>query len=257
MNKIFKASAIAVALFSIVACNETNSASTTADKAVTKTDKAATTFENEDQKSAYAIGVTFANFVTKSIDQASEMGVNTDKELVIKGFSDTLKGGAQLTEEEVKAALVIFEQKMQTAQAAKITETEKAFFDENAKKEGVVTTASGLQYEVVKAGEGEKPTAADTVTVHYTGTLTDGTKFDSSHDRGEPISFPLNGVIAGWTEGLQLMSPGSTYKFTIPSGLGYGARESGPIPANSILLFEVELISVEKMTAPAQEAPTS
>jgi len=248
MNKIFKVSAIAVALFTIVACNETKSTETVAAK---------TELKSDEQKSAYAIGVTFANFVTKSLDQASEMGVNTDNDLVIQGFSDTLKGGAQLTEEEVKAALVIFEQKMQAGQAAKVTEAEKSFFDENAKKEGVKTTASGLQYEVVKAGEGEKPTAADTVTVHYTGTLTDGTKFDSSHDRGEPISFALNGVIAGWTEGLQLMSPGATYKFAIPSSLGYGARDSGPIPANSILLFEVELISVEKMTPPVQEVPTS
>jgi len=248
MNKIFKVSAIAVALFTIVACNETNSTETVAAK---------TEFKNDEQKAAYAIGVTFANFVTKSLDQASEMGVNTDKGLVIQGFSDTLKDGSQLTEEEVKAALVIFEQKMQEGQATKVAEAEKSFFDENAKKEGVKTTASGLQYEVVKAGEGEKPTAADTVTVHYTGTLTDGTKFDSSHDRGEPISFALTQVIAGWTEGVQLMSPGATYKFAIPSSLGYGARDSGAIPANSILLFEVELISVEKMAAPAQEAPAS
>jgi FKBP-type peptidyl-prolyl cis-trans isomerase FkpA len=249
MNKILKVSAIAAALLTITACNE--------EKKVDTVVVAVPVVEmtNDDQKAAYAIGVSFANYVNKSLTQASEMGVEADKELIIKGFGDTVNGNSKLSEDEVKAALMSFDKKMRDIQAAKIKDVEKAFFDENAKKEGVKTTATGLQYEVVKAGKGEKPTAADTVTVHYTGTLTDGTKFDSSHDRGEPISFQLNGVIPGWTEGVQLMSPGAVYKFTIPSGLGYGARDGGEIPPNSILLFDIELISVEKMTPPSQVAP--
>jgi len=249
MNKILKVSAIAAALLSVAACNqeEKKEEAVVAAPAVEMT--------NDDQKAAYAIGVSFANYVNKSLAQASEMGVDADKELIIKGFGDTVNGKPQLNEGEVQAALMAFDKKMKEVQAAKIIEQEKPFFDENAKKEGVKTTASGLQYEVVKAGEGEKPTATDKVTVHYTGTLTDGTKFDSSRDSGEPISFALNGVIPGWTEGLQLMSPGAVYKFAIPSGLGYGARDGGPIPANSILLFEVELLSVEKMAPPSLEAP--
>ena len=123
----------------------------------------------------------------------------------------------------------------------------EAFLKENAKKEGVKTTASGLQYKVLKEGEGKSPKATDTVKVHYKGTLIDGTEFDSSYKRGEPIEFPLNGVIPGWTEGVQLMKEGAKYQFTIPSKLGYGVRGTpgGPIPSNATLIFEVELIQVK------------
>lgn len=114
-----------------------------------------------------------------------------------------------------------------------------------APKVSMTTTASGLQYEVLNEGDGAKPSATDTVTVHYHGTLTDGTVFDSSVDRGQPASFPLNRVIPGWTEGVQLMSVGSKYRFTIPPDLGYGSRGAGGvIPPNATLIFEVELLSI-------------
>ncbi len=120
------------------------------------------------------------------------------------------------------------------------------FLKENAKKEGVKTTASGLQYKVVKEGDGKSPKATDTVKVHYRGTLIDGTEFDSSYKRNEPIEFPLNGVIKGWTEGLQLMKEGSKYILYIPSNLGYGARGAGGvIPPDATLIFEVELLKVK------------
>lgn len=122
----------------------------------------------------------------------------------------------------------------------------KDFLDANGKKEGVTTTASGLQYKVIKAGTGAQPKATDTVKVHYKGTFLDGKTFDSSYDRGEPISFPLNRVIAGWTEGVQLMPVGSTYEFYIPSNLAYGERGAGGvIPPNSTLIFVVELLDIE------------
>lgn len=121
----------------------------------------------------------------------------------------------------------------------------QAFLAQNAQEPGVMTTASGLQYKVITEGSGARPTATDTVTVHYRGTLIDGTEFDSSYSRGEPISFPLNGVIAGWTEGLQLMTVGSKYMLYIPSELGYGAQGAGAaIPPNSTLIFEVELLAI-------------
>ncbi len=122
----------------------------------------------------------------------------------------------------------------------------KKFLEENKLKEGVVTTESGLQYEVIKMGKGAKPTATDQVKVHYHGTLIDGTVFDSSVERGEPITFALNQVIPGWTEGVQLMPVGSKFRFYIPQELGYGARQAGSIPPYSTLIFEVELLGIEK-----------
>ena len=131
--------------------------------------------------------------------------------------------------------------------------SQTAIAEENAKKEGVKVTESGIQYEVLKAADGEKPKATDTVKVHYKGTFLNGETFDSSYDRGEPAVFPLNRVIKGWTEGVQLMSVGSKYKFTIPSDLAYGPVGNPPrIPGNSVLVFEIELLDIQKPEAPAQ-----
>jgi FKBP-type peptidyl-prolyl cis-trans isomerase FklB len=127
----------------------------------------------------------------------------------------------------------------------KSKQAENEFLAENSKKPGVIVTGSGLQYEVISEGMGRKPTANDTVRVHYEGALTNGTVFDSSYSRGEPIEFPLNGVISGWTEGLQLMNVGSKYRLIIPSDLGYGSQGAGQqIPPFSTLIFEVELLDI-------------
>lgn len=125
------------------------------------------------------------------------------------------------------------------------TQLTQSTLESNSGREGVTTTASGLQYEVITQGDGPRPAATDTVTVHYVGTLLDGTQFDSSYDRGEPASFPLNGVISGWTEGVQLMPVGSTYRFWIPPNLAYGANGRPPvIPPNSTLIFDITLVSI-------------
>ena len=146
---------------------------------------------------------------------------------------------------DLSMALSEVEQKRAEEGSFQTLEDGVAFLAENGRKENVITTESGLQYEVVTLGDGPMPTETSTVSVFYEGTLLDGTIFDGNYDTGETISFALNGVIPGWTEGLQLMPAGSTYMFYIPSNLAYGSRASGPIPANSTLIFKVELLEVK------------
>lgn len=200
----------------------------------------------EKEKVSYMVGMDLANGIGQIKDEV-------DINLVIEAMKTQLAGGKLLmTAEESQAVRQSFMTKLQSAQQAKTAELagkNKAEGDKylaaNKAKPGVKTTASGLQYSVVKEGTGKKPTAESTVKVHYTGTLLDGTKFDSSVDRGEPAQFPLNGVIAGWTEGLQLMTVGSKYKFVIPANLAYGDKPTpGPIGPNSTLIFDVELIEI-------------
>lgn len=142
--------------------------------------------------------------------------------------------------------MVLQEQETKQSENDALDNLEKgaAFLEENGKRDGVFTTESGLQYEVITKGDGPMPTETSSVSVHYEGTLIDGEVFDSSYESGEPVSFPLNGVIPAWTEGLQLMPVGSTYKLYVPSNLGYGPRETGPIPGNSVLIFKVELLEI-------------
>jgi FKBP-type peptidyl-prolyl cis-trans isomerase len=197
---------------------------------------------------SYTIGVNIGQDF-----KGQQMDVDTD--LLLKGLKDSLEGKElQLTDEEMVAEIQVFQKEMQAkmvaereASSGKNQAAGEAFLAENAKKEGVVVTESGLQYKVLEAGEGDSPAASDVVIVHYSGTLIDGTKFDSSYDRGQPATFPVGGVIAGWTEALQLMKPGAKYQLVIPSALAYGERGAGQdIGPNATLLFDVELVSVEK-----------
>lgn len=195
---------------------------------------------------SYAIGTDIANnFKTNGIE------VNIEK--LFAGMQDVLSGNDSLISPEVFQQLMMrFQQEMQKSKEEKSLkeanmnkELGKKFLEENAKKEGVMTTASGLQYKVLRAAEGPKPSASSKVRVHYEGKLIDGKIFDSSYQRGESISFGLNQVIKGWTEGLQLMSVGSMYELYIPSELGYGDRSMQTIPAGSTLIFKVELLGIE------------
>jgi len=164
-----------------------------------------------------------------------------------EGLASQMKGDARLTPEQANQMVGEFMQAKQAEASAGYDAECQAFLAENAKKDGIQTTETGLQYRHETVGEGDAPTAASTVTVHYRGTLIDGTEFDSSYSRGEPISFPLGNVIPGWTEGLQLMKPGGKTFFYIPQNLAYGANPNpnGPIPPLAALIFEVELISVQ------------
>lgn len=183
----------------------------------------------------------------------------------IKSFTDGVKHAVEgveplMTDEEVMKEMQAFQQqqmaRQQEAQEKQGQENKAkgtAFLAENAAKEGVVTTESGLQYKVITEGSGAKPTATDTVEVHYVGTLIDGTEFDSSYKRGATVSFPVDGVIAGWTEGLQLMTTGSKWQLFIPSDLAYGpgGTGGGPIGPNETLIFDVELVSIKAAEAEA------
>ncbi len=173
-------------------------------------------------------------------------GISLDA--VIAGIRDAFGGvPSQVSPEDLNASFAVIRERMQ-AEAQKKAEAAagegKAFLAENAKREGVTTLASGLQYEVLTAGEGAKPGREDQVRTHYHGTLIDGTVFDSSYERGQPAEFPVGGVIAGWTEALQLMGAGSKWRLYVPSELAYGAQGVGSIPPHSVLVFDVELLAV-------------
>jgi FKBP-type peptidyl-prolyl cis-trans isomerase FkpA len=208
-------------------------------------------------KISYMVGMDIGRGLTQIKDDIDIKVVEQALEAVIKGEKTTM------TQEE---ALQVRQAYMQQMQAKRVTEQKAAaeknktegtaFLAKNKSKSGVKTTASGLQYEVEKEGTGPKPKATDTVKVNYLGTKIDGTKFDSSYDRGQPATFPLNGVIKGWSEGLQLMPVGSKYKLYVPADLAYGENAPGPIGPNATLIFEVELLGIEDAAAkPAAAKP--
>jgi len=193
-------------------------------------------------RSSYAIGTQ----IGRSFKQ---QGVELDTKVVVAAIDDVLAGRKQaLTEAEVKEVFnelqKVLEKKRENAGAENLKAGED-YLVANGKKAGVKSTASGLQYKVLKSGTGKTPKKEDTVKVHYTGTLIDGTKFDSSIDRGEPIEFPVGGVIPGWTEALLLMKEGDKWQLAIPAKIAYGENGQGPIPPNSTLLFDVELLGVK------------
>ncbi|UUM30855.1 FKBP-type peptidyl-prolyl cis-trans isomerase [Vibrio japonicus] len=255
MKSFFKVSLLAATVALAAGCQKEEEPKTeaapAAEVAQAETGKAVH-FKTEDDKAAYAIGVSFANYLNTSLDKPNEIGITLNKDLVLKGIEHVFAGNPELNEEETRAALEALDKRvaetMQKQAAEKAEAAKKAgeeFRAEFEKQEGVTKTESGLLYQVLTPAEGEMPKETDTVQVHYKGTLTDGTQFDSSYDRGEPATFPLNRVIPGWTEGVQLMPVGSKFKFVIPSELAYGEQDTPTIPANSTLIFEVELLKIE------------
>jgi FKBP-type peptidyl-prolyl cis-trans isomerase len=194
------------------------------------------------EKSSYAIGINIGNNLKHD-------DIELNYEAFVQGIKDAYAGKNQFTDQQMQEIFAELQQdieaKKKSGTAAEIAKGAK-FLEENKKNPDVKETASGLQYMVLQEGKGEHPTATSKVTVHYKGTLLDGTVFDSSYDRGEPITFGLNQVIRGWTEGLQLMTPGSKYRLFIPYNLAYGEQGAGGmIPGGATLIFDVELISFE------------
>jgi FKBP-type peptidyl-prolyl cis-trans isomerase FklB len=203
--------------------------------------------KTQKDKVSYTIGINVANNI-------KQMPMEIDLDIFYKGFKDAFSGGKLLlSEEEIRTVLTALQKEMtdkQTeimkSQGEKNKKEGEAFLAENKKKEGVKTLASGLQYKIIKEGNGKSPKATDKVSTHYQGTLIDGTEFDSSYKRGEPATFPVNGVIPGWTEALQLMKVGSKWQLFVPSKLAYGERGAGPkIGPNAALIFTVELLSIK------------
>ncbi|ATC92904.1 FKBP-type peptidyl-prolyl cis-trans isomerase [Pseudoalteromonas tunicata] len=243
MKKTLKLSLIAASVLALTACNQEAKQETAAE---VKLDTVA-------QQQAYGIGASVGGFLQKDLADKKALGFELDQALLVKGFQDALAGSAKIEEDKIREVLTQLDTDVRAKQEekAKLDAEENkakglAFLTENGKREGVTTTESGLQYEVLAQGEGAKPSETDVVVVHYKGTLIDGTEFDSSYKRNEPVNFPLNRVIKGWTEGVQLMNVGSKFKFAIPSELAYGERALGNIPAHSTLIFEVELLEIEQ-----------
>jgi FKBP-type peptidyl-prolyl cis-trans isomerase FklB len=204
--------------------------------------------KTEKEKLSYSMG-----FATGT--QMKRQSIEVDSEVFTKGMMDVISGGQPLmTEQQIQETLMNFQKELQMKQAVKVKEQgEKnkkegeVFLADNMKKEGVKTLPSGLQYKVITEGKGKKPTENDTIEAHYKGTLIDGTEFDSSYKRGQSATFPVKGVIKGWTEALQLMNTGSKWQLFIPSNLAYGEQGApgGSIGPNATLIFEVELISIK------------
>jgi FKBP-type peptidyl-prolyl cis-trans isomerase FklB len=205
-----------------------------------------TVLKTDKDKLSYALGMDIGGSL-------KSQAIDIDPDKFAQGVKDMVEGNkALLTNEEFQSTMQKFQQEMvakQADQSKVIAEKNKAegeaFLAENRKKDGVVTTESGLQYIVLEEGSGDSPKATDTVSVHYKGSLINGVEFDSSYSRNEPASFPVNGVIPGWTEALQLMKPGAKWKVFLPSDIAYGERGAGQqIGPNSTLIFEVELLSI-------------
>jgi FKBP-type peptidyl-prolyl cis-trans isomerase FklB len=220
---------------------------------------AETELKDQKEKVSYSIGIDIGNTLKRQM-------IDVNAELLNRGIRDGLSGTKPLlTEEQIKETMSAFQKDMVAKQAAakkatgeKNAAEAKKFLAENKAKEGVKTTASGLQYKVLKEGTGPSPKATETVKVNYRGTTLDGTEFDSSFKRGQPASFPVNRVIKGWTEGLQLMKVGSKYQLFVPADLAYGERGAGSdIGPNATLIFEVELLGITpEGTTPAPKPAT-
>jgi FKBP-type peptidyl-prolyl cis-trans isomerase FklB len=236
----------------------TKTPSAAAKTGTTTKEQNVTALTSTKQKASYAIGMNWGTGLHRQ-------GIDVDSAALIQGMKDALSGGKTLlSEDEARAALMQLQSEMQAKQQAKAAQEGEAnkkegdaFLAANKGKEGVVTLPSGLQYKILKEGTGPKPTAADSVVCNYKGTLINGTEFDSSYKRGEPATFPVTGVIKGWTEALQLMPVGSKWQLVIPADLGYGPRGTpgGPIGPNATLVFEVELISIKDKNPPPDKAP--
>ena len=247
-------SLMAAAVLTVSACNDDSAkpvATAQASEATTATTAPAVTDKSSfDEKVAYAVGASVGGYISQMVTEQGEYLGHLDYKLIEQGFVDALNSKSAMQPQEIESTLQALDQKVQEQMAAQMKAQAEAnlkagedFLAQNAKKEGVVTTASGLQYKVVKSGNGKAPKATDTVVVKYKGTTIDGKVFDEQKDA---VTFPLQNMIAGWVEGLQLMQEGAVYELYIPAKLAYGENGAGNlIQPNSALVFTVELVQVK------------
>jgi FKBP-type peptidyl-prolyl cis-trans isomerase FklB len=240
---------ICSSLFSFMGYAMTASAQTTAGDAPSSA-KATIHFKNDEEKVSYIIGHQIA-------DSIKNDDLKINKKMLIKSLEDGLDGkGSEIPQKDAQEFMQKYMALQQKVRGEKNLKEGEAFLEKNKKEPGVVALPSGLQYKVLVEGKGAKPKATDTVTVNYEGTLVDGKIFDSSYQRGQPVSFPVSGVIKGWVDALQMMPEGSTWMLYVPAHLAYGEKSPSPaIGPNSTLVFKVNLVSIAKPAAPKPEAP--
>ncbi|WP_294910226.1 FKBP-type peptidyl-prolyl cis-trans isomerase [Tatumella sp. UBA2305] len=251
MKSLFKVSLLATTL--AVALNApVVMAADAAAKTTEQAPKTNAAFKDQNQQSAYALGASLGRYMDNSLKEQEKLGIKLDKKLLIDGVQDAFAGKSKLSDADIEQTLKAFEAKVKSAAQAKMEKDAKenaqkgdAFAAKFAKEAGVKKTASGLLYKVEKEGTGPAPVDSDTVVVNYKGTLIDGTEFDNSYKRGEPLSFRLDGVIPGWTEGLKHLKKGGKIELVIPPDLAYGQNGVPGIPPNSTLVFDVELLDIK------------
>ncbi|MBO8135718.1 MULTISPECIES: FKBP-type peptidyl-prolyl cis-trans isomerase [Dickeya] len=242
-------------------------AATSAPAAADAAKAAAGKFKSDEEAAAYALGASLGRYMDNSLKEQEKLGIKLDKQQLIQGVQDAFADKSKLSDEEIEKTLQSFEGRVKEAAQAKMQQDAKdnadkgtKFRDAFVKEKGVKKTESGLLYQVEKEGTGAAPKDSDTVVVNYKGSLVDGSEFDNSYKRGEPLSFRLDGVIPGWTEGLKHVKKGGKIKLVIPPALAYGEAGVPGIPANSTLVFEVELLDIKsdadaKGAAPKAEKP--
>ncbi|AWS49626.1 MULTISPECIES: FKBP-type peptidyl-prolyl cis-trans isomerase [Providencia] len=243
MKSLFKASLLATTLAFTFAAPQVMAAEAKAQSSA---------FKNAEERNAYALGASLGRYMQNSLEEQKTIGINLDKAQLLAGVQDAFNGKSKMTDAEVEETLRQFEGQVKEAADKKMKEesanNEKKgaeYREKYAKEKGVVKTKSGLLYKIEKDGTGAKPKADETVVVHYKGSLIDGTEFDSSYSRNEPLTIPLNSVIKGWTEGLVNLKKGGKMQLVIPAELAYGENGVPGIPANSTLVFDVELLDIK------------
>ncbi|ENG4185235.1 FKBP-type peptidyl-prolyl cis-trans isomerase [Providencia rettgeri] len=243
MKSLFKASLLATTLAFTFAAPQVMAAEAKAQSSA---------FKNAKERNAYALGASLGRYMQNSLEEQKTIGINLDNAQLLAGVQDAFNGKSKMTDAEVEETLRQFEGQVKEAADKKMKEESASnekkgaeYREKYAKEKGVVKTKSGLLYKIEKEGTGAKPKADETVVVHYKGSLIDGTEFDSSYTRNEPLTIPLNSVIKGWTEGLVNLKKGGKMQLVIPADLAYGENGVPGIPANSTLVFDVELLDIK------------